>query len=202
MGVKVYMVSPTYVNYNVSGDTLADIWKSIQRIGPVDPADGNHVSYMTIWQVGLEYASIKVQPHGKPKLHKRTGWFEAKAKLKAMTILIYPTIHVPVPTSSKLSKPALKEWGRYATKCQKHETKHLTKTSAECDKIGKVLMKERGIGMAATEADAQKEADVNVRQAIALYFDTDTAIDRVNRMNARFDVRSRHGGAKLDTSIV
>lgn len=202
MPASLSVKSASYKTYGVSGKTLADIAKSIKKVGPVDPNDKKRVAFLTTTELDCALTRARYKPDGKPKLDKKSGWYEAKAKVDSLSLTLIPTVECPKRQVSGLSARALVEWFRFYAACLLHEAKHLDKAKKECEKIAKEVDKLRGTGMADTEAKAQAAANEDLAEAIRIFFFDNR--ERLNELHRKFDHSTHHGekqGALLDTSI-
>ena len=203
MPASLAMKNVIYDTYTVKGKTLAEIAKSIKKVGPVDPNDKKRVAFLTTTKLDCALTKAKYKPDGKPKLDKKSGWYEAKSKLGSLKLTLIPTVNCPRRQVSGLSARALVEWFRFYGACLLHEAKHVDKAKKECDKIAKEVDKLRGVGLAETEAAAQKAADEDLAQAVHIFFFDNR--ERLNELHRKFDHATHHGekqGALLDTSVI
>ncbi|OBY28775.1 DUF922 domain-containing protein [Leisingera sp. JC1] len=202
MPVSLTVKTVVYDTYSVSGKTLPDIAKSIKKSGPKDPNDNKKVAFLTTTELECLTAKGKYVADGKPKIDKKTGWFEVTAKVSALKLNLHTTVKCPKRSVSGLSPRALIEWYRFYACCLAHEAQHLDKAKKECDKIAKELDKLKGKGLADTEADALKMAREDLMREINNHIFVDR--DRLNEVHRKFDRSSHHGekkGALLDTSV-
>ncbi|WP_027256486.1 DUF922 domain-containing protein [Leisingera aquimarina] len=202
MPVSLTMKSVVYDTYSVSGKTLPDIAKSIKSKGPKDPNDNKKVAFLTATELECLTAKGKYAADGKPKIEKKTGWFEVKAKVSALKLVLHPTVRCPKRSVSGLSPRALIEWYRFYACCLVHEAQHVDKAKKECEKIAKELNKLKGTGLADTEAEALKLAKEDLMREINNHIFIDR--DRLNEVHRKFDHSTHHGetkGALLDASI-
>jgi len=189
--------------YKVTGKTLIDIGKFIDRKGPVDPNDGARVAFLTETALDCNPSKGKYKATRKPKVDRKTGWFDAEVKINSLKVTMIPTIDCPKRAVMGLSTAAFVEWIRFYVACLVHEGHHVEKAKKECQKIVKEMNALRGSGLAVTEADAEKEAIDDLIFAIHNFFDEQP--DRLNKIHATFDRSTGHGaskGAKLDRSVV
>lgn len=195
--------SAKYQTYSVSGKTLADIAKSIDRKGPVDPNDRKRVVFLTETALDCNPSKGKYKATRKPKTDKKTGWFDAEVKIDTLKLTMVSTVTCPKRAVSGLSTKAFVEWIRFYVACMVHEGKHIEKAKKECQNIVKEMNALRGSGLAETEADAETEAINNLIYSLHNFFDQQP--NRLNKLHAKFDKSSHHGqghGAKLDKTIV
>jgi predicted secreted Zn-dependent protease len=139
--------------YDVSGDTLADIWSDIQKKGPKHK--GAVRAGKTICKVNMDAASSKIEfttTQGNKE-------FESEAKMTKGTLKYDCTIQTPKLKSDKtLSDAAKKEWARFMKELVAHEDEHVTDFGKEADKIGGEIDKLTATGKGADKKKAEKEA--------------------------------------------
>lgn len=202
MPVSLTVKPVVYDPYPVSGKTLPDVAKSIKKSGPKDPNDNKKVAFLTTTELECMTAKGKFAADGKAKIDKKTGWFEVRAKVSALKVVLHTTVRCPRRSVSGLTPRALIEWYRFYACCLAHEAQHVDKAKKECGKIAKELDKLKGTGLAETEAEALKQAKEDLMRVINIHiFD---GRDRLNEVHRKFDRSSHHGekkGALLDTSV-
>jgi len=199
------LVAPSakYQTYSVSGKTLVDIAKSIDRKGPVDPNDRKRVVFLTETALDCNPSKGKYKATRKPKIDKKTGWFDAEVKIDSLKLTMNSTITCPKRAVSGLSTKAFVEWIRFYVACMVHEGEHIEKAKKECQNIVKEMNALRGTSLGETEAEAETEAINNLIYSLHNFFDRQP--DRLNKLHAKFDKSTSHGGskgAKLDKTIV
>ncbi len=195
--------SAKYQTYSVSGKTLVEIAKSIDRKGPVDPNDRKRVVFLTETALDCNPSKGKYKATRKPKTDKKTGWFDAEVKIDTLKLTMVSTITCPKRAVSGLSTKAFVEWIRFYVACMVHEGRHIEKAKKECQNIIKEMNAMRGTGLADTEADAETEAINNLIYALHNLFIQQR--ERLNQLHAKFDKSTSHGaskGAKLDKTVV
>lgn len=198
------LTTPTtkFEAYNVSGKTLAEVAKSINRKGPVDPNDRKRVAFLTEAKVDCSPSKGKYKLSRKLKVDKQTGWFDAEVQIDALKVTMTSKILCPKRSVSGLSTAAYVEWLRFYMACLAHEGEHVEMAKKECKKMIREMNALRGAGLAETEAEAEVEARSDLVFALHNFFDEQP--DRLNRLHAKFDKSTRHGettGAKLDTTV-
>lgn len=203
MPARLHAPNPRMISYPVRGATLRDVWDKVLRAGPVDPNDKKHVAFLTTTELTFDPAKATYEGDGRMKIEKRTGWFDAKAKIKRMDVILMSYIESPKHSGGGLSKPAAREWQRFCDKALKHEIEHVKKAIKESELIVKELNALRGTGLGETERDAANAAIDDLKTRI--YDNYLGQMDaRLNKMHAKFDKSTKHGekqGAKLDTSV-
>lgn len=189
--------------YAVSGKTLVEIAKSIDRKGPIDPNDRKRVAFLTETVLDCNPDKGKYKPSRNSKTDKKTGWFDAEVQIKSLKVTMIPRILGPKRSVSGLSTKAYIEWIRFYVACMLHEGKHVEKAKKECQKVVKEMNAMRGKGLGETEAEAETAAIDNLIFALHNFFVEGR--DRLNKLHSDFDKTTDHGkkkGAKLDTSVV
>ncbi|WP_109467655.1 DUF922 domain-containing protein [Albibacillus kandeliae] len=204
MPASLTYASPRFATYKTKGKTLKEVWDSIVKTGPVDPNDNKHVAFLTTTEVTFDPDRASFTGDGKIKVEKRTGWFEAKCKIKSMNVILMSYVDCPNMSVSGLSKTATKEWRRFYEKARSHEMEHVKKAVAECEKMVKELNAMRGTGLGETETDARNFAIDDLKTKMFEKFGGSAMDDRLNKIHGAFDKSTKHGekaGAKLNTSI-
>ena len=201
MGCSVSVKSAKVSTYPVSGNTLQDVWASIEKKGPKDPNDNKKVAALT-------ETTITVADKWDAELRggrcMTSGKMEARVGVKNMTMTVEGAIKMPKLGSSKLSKAAKKEWDRFIKKLEAHEKEHVTETEKLAEQMGKEIMKIEGVA----EGDDDKKAFEAAKQAFLKeylkQFSGALIAKRVTEIHTKFDKSTKHGakhGAKLDLSI-
>lgn len=202
MPVSLTLKNVTYDTYSVKGKTLADIAKSIKKSGPKDPNDNKKVAFLTTTALDAEVTKGKYTVDGKPKIDKKTGWYEVTYKIKSLKLILAPSVRCPKRSVSGLSPRALVEWYRFYAAALMHEAKHVDRAKQESEKIAKEIDKLRGKGLAETEREAASMAEEDLKRAINNYFFIER--ERLNEVHRKFDHSTHHGekqGALLDTTV-
>ena len=201
MGVSASKGSVKTGSYAVSGKTLADIVKDMDKKGPVDSNDGKRYSGRCLGKItiGLTDKDLDVQfSSGKTPV-------EAVAGLKSGSVSVSCEITVPRLASDKgLSDDAKKEWKRFAAAVDKHENGHVDAYLAEAQAIAAEMNK---LSASATGKD---EKSARVAAAKALYgllqknYGGNVLSDRMKACAKAYDAKTKHGesqGATLDGRI-
>jgi hypothetical protein len=101
--------NPTVKTYTVAGKTLADIWKDIQKKGPVDPNDGKRYagSCVGTFSIGLtdKDLAFEVTPGSSP-VEVKAQLAEGKGKVTSK-----PAITMPKSTP-RMAGPSLQTWSK------------------------------------------------------------------------------------------
>ena len=197
MAGKVKAKKPTAKKkpYTVAGDTLADIWKDIEKNGP---------------KIGSKNRAGKTTATGEAKPNYKYSLKEDKAKGVVIcnlwtdvvnvtlvdTLIKYPKLK----SDKKLSDKAKKEWKRFDKQLMVHEQEHVDAMFDEMKAIGGEV-----VNITKTVEDADKKTAVDKAVAdwetdVKALIDTSKIEARLKKVNDALDSKSGHG-PKLDTSI-
>ncbi len=194
---KVKHTGNTNKWYTVKGDNLAEIWKSIEKKGPV--ADGKHVAGLTTCPVAVDAATVKLD-------HKwitpgKVGKEDVELFHKAGTLTYKCTILMPkLASDKKLSKNAKAEWKRFMGKLATHEDGHVTVTGKEGKLIGGEMdaMKFKGTGK--DKKAAFKDAVKTYKKDFTAKYGGTKIDDRLKKAHKAYHAKGGHG-PKLNTTI-
>lgn len=181
--------------YNVSGDTLKDIWADIKAKGP--KANGqDRAGYTTAPVTSPNSFNFD----GKVKEDKKKGEFYVEVWIKSATFTCSPTIEHPKLTSDKkLSDKAKKEWKRFMSELLAHEKEHVAETVKAAKKFCDELADLVGKGTDADKEEAKKKARADHdKQKTKSYTDAELQ-KRLDKANT--DLDSGGHGPTLDISI-
>ncbi len=129
---KVKHTGTTIKNYVVKGDTLAEIWASIEAKGP--KSHGKAVAGLTTCPVTIDPSKVKMDHAFKTG---KKGGFDVELWHKSLTIEYKCTIQMPkLASDKKLSKAAKAEWKRFIAELETHEQGHVEITGKEAKAIG------------------------------------------------------------------
>lgn len=193
--VKAKTPSPKKKPYTVAGDTLADIWKDIEKKGP--KINGKN-------RAGKTTATGEAKPNYKYKLKedKAKGVHICELWTEVVNVtLIKGTIdHPKLSSDKKLSDKAKKEWKRFMKELMVHEDEHVTAMLDEMKVLGGEV-----VNIAKTAEDADKKKAVAAAVAdwetdVLAKIDKTTIEARLKAVNDALDSKSGHGPV-LDTSI-
>lgn len=201
MGCTVTLKATKTTTYPVKGNTLKDIWTSIQKTGPKDPNDNKKVVALTASTIIVADKWDSEMRGGKSLTN---GNHQVIVGVKNMSMTVEGTIKLPKLGSSKLSKSAKKEWDRFMKKLIAHEKEHVAKTKTLAEQMGKEILKIQGTGEGATQEDAYAQAEKACLDNFLAQYSGPKIAKRVAEMHKKFDKASAHGtkhGAKLDYSI-
>ncbi|NSY38008.1 hypothetical protein [Leisingera sp. ANG59] len=112
------------------------------------------MAFLTTTELECLTATGKNEADGRPKIDKKSGWFEATVQVSALKLTLHTASKCPKRSDSGPPPQALIECCRFYACCLDHEAQHLDKAKKECEKIAKELNKLTGKGLADTEADA------------------------------------------------
>lgn len=193
--VKAKTPKPKKVPYTVAGDTLADIWKDIEKKGP--KIGGKN-------RAGKTKADGEAKPNYKYKLKedKAKGVFICDLWTEVVNVtLVKGTIdHPKLASDKKLSAKAKKEWKRFMKELMVHEDEHVTEMMTEMKALGGEVV---NITKQAEDADKKKAVEAAVaawETDVLARIDKATIEARLKKVNDALDSKSGHGPT-LDTSI-
>lgn len=182
--------------YTVKGDTLADIWKSIEAKGP--RADGKKVAGLTTCPVTVDGKATKFDQKFTPG---KKGGFDAELWHKSGSINYKCTILMPkLASDKKLSKAAKAEWKRFMGKLAIHEQGHVDVTDAEAKLIGKEMDAMKFIGSGKDKKSAFAAAVKTYKKDFPAKFGGTKVDDRLKKAHKAFHTKGGHGPA-LDKTI-
>lgn len=184
------------VTYTVKGDTLAEIWKDIEKKGPKD--GGKNRAGFTKAPVTTPN-NLKFDKDVKPN-PKKAGEFEAKVWIKSEKITMKPEIKMPkLASDKKLSPAAKKEWQRFMKELASHEEEHVTATEDEAKAVAQEMQDLEGVGTGKDEKSALKAAQKDFVSKFKAALGGSKLDDRLKKVNKALD-GSGHGPV-LNTSI-
>jgi len=198
MAVTVKKENQKLKTYKITGATLDDVWKQIQKKGPKDPNDGKKVAALTTTQLKIDAGSAGFAPDGEIT-ENPDGTFTAKAKFDRFELVhsadtLYPN------HDGKLSVKPLLEWGKYVALVLGHEKMHVNKSEAEAEKIAREIEALRGEASGADRKEAAKNAAGDLLKTFKKSFDQKKLDARITAVHKAFDKSSGHG-PKLNTKV-
>lgn len=193
--VKPKKPTPKEKGYNIAGDTLADIWKAIEKKGP---------------KINGKNRAGKTTAEGEAKPNYTYSVKENKAKGMQICTLSTDIVNVTLlngkiefpklKSDKKLSPKAKTEWKRFFKKLMAHEHEHMATMMTEMKALGSEVV---NISKTTEDADKQKAIDTAVEKwsvdVTALIGKTKIEA-RLKKVNDSLDSKSGHGPV-LDTSI-
>lgn len=193
---KVKHIGTTVKNYTVKGDTLDEIWKSIEAKGP--KAHGKNVAGLTTCPVTVNPSSVKIDHAFTPN---KKGGFDAELWHKAITLEYKCTIQMPKLASDKnLSKAAKTEWNRFMAKLEKHEQGHVDVTNKEAKVMGAEIDALKFKGSGADKKSAFKAAVKTFTKEFTTKYSEAKVDARLEKAHKKFHSSKGHGPA-LDRTI-
>lgn len=193
---KVKHTGTTYKPYTVKGDTLDDIWKSIEKKGP--KAHGKNVAGLTTCPVTVNKSSVKMDHEFTES--KKDG-IEAKIWHKAITLEYKCTIKIPqLASDKKLSKAAKKEWKRFMAKLKTHEQGHVEVTGKEASSIGEEIDQLKFVGTGENKRAAFDAAVKTFKKEFPKKYSTQKVEERLDKAHKKFHATKGHG-PNLDRKI-
>jgi len=200
-------VTPTkYKSYKVSGDDLEAILKNMRKKGPKDPNDGKRVAALTSTTLDVSAAVSSARFEGDGEIvTRRDGKFEAKAKIKSMTVAYSSETLLPEVGANKLSVQAWVEWGRFKLKLGIHEHEHVKKVKSDAVAIVADINAMRGVGIDADKGKAAFAAAGDLQKQIVKKYNTKTLEKRFNAIHKKLDKPKKKGrpghGPVLDATV-
>ncbi len=177
--------------YTVKGDTLADIWKSIEKNGPV--IDGKRVAGLTTCPVEVAKSSVKYDQTFKAS---KKGGFDAELFHKSGTVSYKCTILMPkLASDKKLSKAAKVEWKRFMGKLAKHEQGHVIATGKEAKVLAAEFDAVKYKGSGKDKNAAFKDAIKTYKKEFLAKYGGTKLTDRLKKVHKAFHVQNGHGPA-------
>ena len=201
MGVTAKKGSTKTTTYSLTGATLADVVKEIDKKGPVDPNESTRYSGKCLGRIDLTLTAADLDLAVTPG----TTPVEVVAKLKSGGVVTSCEITLPKLASlNKLSAAAKKEWERFAKAVSTHEDGHADAYFAEAKKLAAELDTISVTATGANEKAAKAAATKALLDALKARYGGSTLTDRMKAVAKAYDAKTKHGesqGAKLDGSI-
>ena len=145
----------TFEYYTVSGRTLADIARSLERSRPTDPNDGQKVTALTNWAMGYSWSE-----------DDRGGCDLSHATLRFQATITFPR-HI---AESNLPADVRERWRAFSEALLRHETNHV-----------RYAWIHRGDVLRAVQASSCSRAAADGNRAIGAIVEHDLEYDRVTR---------------------
>ena len=201
MGVNASKGGNSVTTYTVSGSTLADIVKDMDKKGPVDPNESKRYSGRCTGQLELKLVDkdldLQVTPGKTP--------VEVTASLKSGSVVSSCAIVMPKLASDKgLSDAAKKEWKRFLAAVDKHESGHADGIYDEAKSLAAELDKVSASATGKDEKSAKVAAIKALYAQLQKNYGGSTLSDLVNANIKAYDSKTKHGesqGAVLDGKI-
>lgn len=193
--VKPKKPTPSEKPYNIAGDTLAAIWKDIEKNGP--KINGKN-------RAGKTTADGEAKPNYKYKLKedKAKGVVTCELWTDVVNVTLLKTkIERPkLKSDKKLSDKAKKEWKRFYKDLMAHEQEHVDAMMDEMKVMGGEVV---NITKTAEDADKKKALEKAVADwstDVLNVIDKPKIVARLKKVNDGLDSKSGHGPT-LNTSI-
>lgn len=187
--------------YNVSGSTLDEINRDIQRRGPVDPNEGRRYSGVCACTYEIQLGSRDVQF----ETTAGSSPLEVTARVVGGSVSANCAITMPnLRSESGLSSAARAEWRRFLGAVETHEQGHVTAYFPDAQRIAQALNEITATGTGRNEAAAQRAAAQALNTQITRQYGPSQLEDIANANARAYDARTRHGasqGATLDVTI-
>ncbi|MEW9919407.1 DUF922 domain-containing protein [Marimonas sp. MJW-29] len=200
MGCTITVKPPSTKYYSITGNTLEEVQKSIEKKGPKDPNDGKRVTAVTA-------TDIIVADNWEPEVRKVAygiGSAEVTVGVKNMKMTVEGTILMPKLGTNKLSPAAKKEWERFVKKLLVHEKEHMDVAQKVAEEMKKVIMAMTGVGTGGNDSKALTAAKEDFLKTYASTYSPKQISALISDAHKKFDKKTDHGakhGARLDTSI-
>ncbi len=201
MGVSAKRGSSKTITYTLTGKTLAELVKEIEKKGPVDPNESKRYAGKCRGRLDLKLEAKDLDY----AVSGSGGRVEAEVWLKSGSVAASCEITLPKLASDKpLSADAKKEWTRFAAAVQKHEEGHFDAYFAEAQALAKELDGFRAKGSGATEKAAKAAAAQALLADLKAKYGGTVLDDRMKASAKAYDAKTKHGetqGASLDGTI-
>ena len=188
-------------SYTVSGKTLAEINKDIERKGPPDPNESKKYAGSCLGKLEIDIKPKDIEHEVKSK----GGKFAAVARLKSGYVTSTAVIKAPKLASDKgLSDAARKEWNRFLVFVGVHERGHADSYYGLAVQVMEDMSGMSGTGTGSSENEAKTAATKALYEQITKKYGGSALGDLVKADAKAYDSKTKHGesqGAVLDTSI-
>lgn len=201
MGSKITVGKAKFTTYAVTGNTLKEVWASIEKKGPKDPNDNKKVAALTETTI---IVADKWDPEIRGGRCLTNGKTETRIGVKNMSMKVEGKILMPKLGGNKLSKAAKKEWDRFIVKLAKHEVEHLDITAQVAKTMDDEIMKIEGFGLGDDDKKAFAAGKAEFLKIYIATFGGKKVSERITAASKKFDKSTRHGakhGAVLNLDI-
>lgn len=180
--------------YSVKGDTLAEVWESIKKVGPKD--GGKDRAGFTKAPADLTVKKLKPDCNQ----NKEGKWVCVMKATDIVVTVSGATIqHPKLKSDKKLSAKAKTEWKRFMKELMEHEQEHIDTTLEAAKKVAQEVADFSATGEDADKKKAEKASHKAYVEAYKKKF-TKTYMDgELDKANKALD--SGGHGPTLDTSI-
>lgn len=183
MSITVKKGSVKTSTYEVSGDTLADIWADIEKKGP--KPKGEVRAGDTLCSLNMDPSSSKIETTFK----EEDGEVTAEAKMTKGTLTYDCSIKAPkLKSDKKLSKDAKTEWARFMKELTAHENEHVADFGKTATQLGKDIDALTATGTGPDKKTAHENA---VKEYTKVY--------NADYSKAKMDGRMQDGADALDS---
>ncbi len=201
MGITAKRGAVSDTSYTVSGKTLADISKDMDKKGPPDPNDSKRFAGSCLGKL-----DVSIKPGDVAfEIKSVNGNFGAIASLDGGSVTSSAVIKVPKLASDKgLSDAARKEWQRFLVYLGVHERGHADSYYGVAVSVMQDLSAMTAAGAAKTEKDAKAAALKALFEKISKKYGGSALGDLIKADAKAYDSKNKHGesqGAVLDASI-
>jgi predicted secreted Zn-dependent protease len=201
MGITAKRGAVTEKTYTVSGKTLDEINKDMEKKGPTDPNESKRYSGSCLGKLDIQIKPKDIAFETKSNGSK----FAAIARLDGGSVTSSAVITVPKLASDKeLSDAARKEWKRFLVFVGVHERGHADSYYALAVKVMQDLHEMSGSGTGNSENEAKAAAGKALYDQINKKYGGSALSDLVKADAKAYDAKNKHGesqGAVLKASI-
>ena len=201
MGITAKRGTVSEKSYAVSGSTLADINKDIEKKGPTDPNESKRYAGSCLGEIAIKLEAKDIEFESKADGKA----FAAVARLKSGSVTSSAVITVPKLASDKaLSDAAKKEWNRFLIALGVHERGHADSYYALAVSVAHELLHLSGEAVGASEKQAKAAAAKSLYERISKAYSAKAIGDLVKADAKAYDGKNKHGesqGAVLKASI-
>lgn len=187
--VTVKVETPKMSPYTVSGTTLEEIWKDIQKKGPKDGGKARTGYTSAPVDTPNDY-KYEEEEDSKTKVKSGEAW---KVTAKGGELTVKPVIQIAELDSDKdLSDEDRKTWATFIKAVRDHEDEHVAATKAEAEAIAKEIGEIEGKGQGKDKKAAIKAATADWAKQFKAKFDGGKLQKRLKKVNEDLDT-SGHG---------
>ncbi len=182
--------------YKVSGTTLEEVWKDIQKKGPKDGGKAR-AGYTTAPVTTPNSYNFEEEEDTKAKPKTGEAW---KVKAKKGEIKISPSIQIPDLDDKDLSDKDKKTWATFLKGVKDHEQEHVDATTTEAEAIAKEISEIEGKGEGKDKKAAIKAATADWAKQFKALFDGGKLQKRLEKVNKDLDTGGHGPTLKYDKS--
>lgn len=182
--LTVKVETPKVTPYKVSGKTLEEIWKDIEKKGPKDGGKPR-AGYTTAPVTTPNDYKFDEEQDTKAKVKDGEAW---KVTAKGGEIVVKPVIQIAELDSDKdLSDDDKKTWATFIKGVRDHEDEHVAATKKEAEAVAKEIGEFVGSGTGKDKKAAVKAAIADWVKQFKAEFDGGKLDKRLKKVNADLD---------------